>query len=160
MIIYKITNLINNKLYIGKTSKTIEKRFNEHCTAKIKNKSAIRSAINKYGFENFKIDIIEICEQDISNDRERYYIKFFNSIKDGYNLTDGGDGASFGDMNVAKRPEVREKLKYIFYGKKHSDETKKKISDKLKGNKLSNETKKKYQMVVKDINHRKVKIQD
>lgn len=143
MIIYKIINLVNNKIYIGKTSKTLEKRFYEHCFQHMKNKTVLRKAVDKYGTDSFKIELIEECSEDGSNEKEIYYINFYNSIKNGYNSTVGGDGASFGEMNVSKRPEVREKLKYNFLGKKHTEETKRKISNKLKGTKLSDETKRK-----------------
>lgn len=142
MLIYKIINLVNDKVYIGKTTKTLEKRFYEHCY-QYKTKTKIKNAITKYGKDNFKIEEIECCDNSISNEREIFYINYYDSINNGYNLTTGGDGASLGDINVSKRPEVREKLKYSFLGKRHTDETKKKISEKLKGVKLKEETKKK-----------------
>lgn len=73
--IYKITNTINNKLYIGKTVNTIEKRFNQHKNESKTERSKKRPlyrAINKYGIENFEIEIIEECNYDILNEREIY----------------------------------------------------------------------------------------
>ena len=73
--IYKITNLINNKIYIGKTNRTIEERFKEHCNEYKKERSEKRplyNAMNKYGIENFKIEQIEECSLEESSDRESY----------------------------------------------------------------------------------------
>ena len=73
--IYKITNIINNKLYIGKTVSTIEKRFTEHIKqSKITQtqKRPLYNAINKYGIENFVIEIIEECDTREVNEREKY----------------------------------------------------------------------------------------
>ena len=99
--IYKITNLINNKIYIGKTSlPTIEERFKEHIHDSIKQRNEKRplyDAMNKYGIENFIIEEIEKVENDeIASEREKYWIKNFNSYigfqnSNGYNATLGGD---------------------------------------------------------------------
>lgn len=73
--IYKITNTINNKLYIGKTINTIEKRFAEHIKqSKIPQakKRPLYNAINKYGIENFTIEIVEECDIKEVNEREKY----------------------------------------------------------------------------------------
>lgn len=95
--IYKITNNINGKVYIGK-SKDPKKRFSQHCNGT----STISNAIRKYGVDNFTLEIVEeiVYETDDihfissnSNEREIYYIKLFNSFGDGgYNMTIGGDG--------------------------------------------------------------------
>ena len=84
MIVYKITNLINGKIYIGQTTRTIEERFEEHKYAK----SYIGKAIRKYGVENFKIGIIEQCQtKEELNERELYWISKCNSkAPNGYNL--------------------------------------------------------------------------
>ena len=93
--IYKITNTINNKLYIGKTVNTIEKRFNQHKNESKTERSKKRPlyrAINKYGIENFEIEIIEECNYDILNEREIYWINYYDTYNNGYNATLGGDG--------------------------------------------------------------------
>ncbi len=95
--IYKITNTINNKLYIGKTINTIEKRFAEHIKqSKITQakKRPLYNAINKYGIENFTIEIVEECDIKEVNEREKYWINYFNTYKYGYNATLGGDGTN------------------------------------------------------------------
>ena len=82
--IYKITNLFNNKCYIGQ-SVHIERRWIEHC--KPGAHSQIANAIKKFGKENFTFEIIEECEQEKLNDRELYWINFYNSIiPNGYNV--------------------------------------------------------------------------
>lgn len=99
--IYKIVNDINNKIYIGKTEYSIEKRFQEHINdskKKYKNRP-LYDAINKYGIKHFKIEQIEECQNQDLNKREKYWI---NELKtyvgfsncQGYNATLGGDGQS------------------------------------------------------------------
>ena len=77
--IYKITNDINNKIYIGKTTRDIDTRFWEHQKKNGNSKSAIRDAINKYGVNHFTIEKIEECPVDKLNERERYWIAFYNT---------------------------------------------------------------------------------
>lgn len=76
--IYKITNLINGKIYVGYTKKELKERFNEHCKPRSKGalKMPIVMAIKKYGIENFKIELLEESENDkyIHEEREKYWI--------------------------------------------------------------------------------------
>ena len=90
--IYKIVNDINNKVYIGKTEFSIEKRFKEHCrdSKKEHQNRPLYNAMNKYGIEHFKIELIEECNNP--EEREIYWIQHFDSYKNGYNATLGGDG--------------------------------------------------------------------
>lgn len=107
--IYKVTNKINKKVYIGQTSNSIKKRWVQHKSAarNAKNNSVVfYNAINKYGEDNFAIDIIyEVCCDtkdeliDELNDLEIYYISIYNSlIPNGYNLTSGGNNRSVRNM--------------------------------------------------------------
>lgn len=95
-LIYLITNLVNGKLYVGRTIKTLKKRWQEHITASRNPKYAINFAIAKYGPENFKIEVIEQgLDFHQMIEKEGFYIKYYNSIVDnGYNLvindTNGG----------------------------------------------------------------------
>lgn len=95
--IYCITNLINGKQYVGKTTTTIEKRFKEHCTDSKKERCELRplyTAMNKYGIENFEIKQLIECEISELDYYESYYIKELNTYgKTGYNATKGGDGS-------------------------------------------------------------------
>ena len=94
--IYCITNLINGKQYIGKTTNTIEERFKEHCKDFNKErceKRPLYNAMNKYGIKNFKIEEICKCDDNKLNSYEIYYIKKYNTYSKGYNATKGGDGS-------------------------------------------------------------------
>ena len=108
--IYKITNLINQKLYIGKTSlPSIQDRMYEHIrdSKKVRHeKRPLYDAMNKYGIENFKIEEIEQVENDdIASQREQYWIKklrTFVGFEDcvGYNATLGGDSRRLYDYSL------------------------------------------------------------
>lgn len=94
MIIYKIQNKITNKIYIGKTSKSLEIRWKNHlkCVNKKINR-CLYDSINKYGINNFIIE--ELCKatKENINDLEKFYINEYNSLyPNGYNMTNGGDG--------------------------------------------------------------------
>ena len=95
--IYKITNKINSKSYIGKTESTIEKRFQEHCQEAFKERSKERPlyrAMRKYGIDNFEISLIE--ETDDTEEREKYWIQKYGTYgSNGYNATLGGDGKAY-----------------------------------------------------------------
>ena len=95
--IYKITNLINNKIYIGQTVNSINFRWRDHKNTAFNKNSPeytwpIHAAIRKYGIENFNIEEIEFCNNKILNDREIYWINYYNSYDQGYNATLGGLG--------------------------------------------------------------------
>lgn len=101
--IYKITNDINAKVYIGKTLGSIKKRWKEHlrdCKMRKNEKRPLYAAMRKYGTEHFKIALIEECPEDIVSDREIYWIEYFGFFKSGYNATTGGDGKSYLDRNI------------------------------------------------------------
>ena len=87
--IYKITNLCNGKIYIGQ-SVDIQRRWRDHknCTSDY----ALYRAFRKYGLENFQFDVIEECNVDQLNEREKYWINYYDSFFHGYNETLGGDG--------------------------------------------------------------------
>ena len=95
--IYKITNLINQHSYIGKTEAlNPEDRWKEHLHEATKGRSwhrAIYRAIRKYGKENFSFEVIE--ETSNPEEREKYYIQYYDTYNNGYNETMGGDGASY-----------------------------------------------------------------
>ena len=96
--IYKIYNDINEKLYIGKTTKTIEDRWQEHIYSALYREDKnfqLYNAIKKYGPEHFHIIQIEECPTNLLNDREVFWIQFYDSYNNGYNMTEGGDGTVF-----------------------------------------------------------------
>lgn len=99
--IYQIINDINQKIYVGKTEFSIEKRFKEHCQDAFKERNEKRplySAMRKYGIEHFHIELIE--ETDNANEREVYWIEKLGSFKWGYNATMGGDGKKYLDYDL------------------------------------------------------------
>lgn len=103
--IYKITNTINSKSYIGQTIQNVRERFYQHCATKCSkavSNMAIHRAIKKYGKSNFTVEVIEEIDSANLNDRERYWIKYYNSYNNGYNSTKGGqDGCKpFKDLDV------------------------------------------------------------
>ena len=104
MIIYKTTNKVNSKCYVGKDSHNDPDYLGSGVY--------LSKAINKYGRENFVKETIDSAEtSEEINKKEKRWIKFYNSVvPSGYNLTEGGDGFSTGELNVAKRPEIREKI--------------------------------------------------
>lgn len=96
--IYKITNKINNKCYIGKTELTPEIRWKRHLNTWRKGKDRpLYRAFNKYGIENFSIETLEENDDNLLPEREIYYIEKFDTYKNGYNATKGGDGKSYLD---------------------------------------------------------------
>ena len=92
-IIYKITNTVNGKVYIGKTLESIEKRWKEHQKDSLRfTDRPLYRAMNKYGIEKFVIETIEEPEVELLSQRECYWIEYYNSYHFGYNATLGGDG--------------------------------------------------------------------
>lgn len=103
--IYKITNTINGKSYIGQTIQNVKERFYQHCATKCSKAvldMAIHRAIKKYGKSNFTVEVIEEVDSTNLNDRERYWIKYYDSYNNGYNSTKGGqDGCKpFKDLDA------------------------------------------------------------
>lgn len=99
--IYKITNDINEKIYIGKTYNSIEKRWKEHCKDAFKisiENRPLYKAIQKYGIEHFNISLIE--ETSNPEERERFWIEYYGSFYNGYNATLGGDGRPYIDYDL------------------------------------------------------------
>lgn len=124
MLIYKITNTVNGKIYVGQTVRTLEERKWQHInTAKHGHKNHLYNAMRKYGIENFKFE--KICDVDNIEDLnilERYYIAKYNCIKDGYNMVDGGNN------NVMFLDDVKKK----HAERMRSKETRFKISQSMK----------------------------
>lgn len=134
--IYKTINLINGKIYVGQSFKDNDKYIGSG--------KLLKKAIRKYGIKNFRKEIIEKCIPDkkVLDEREKYWISYYNSTnkKIGYNIALGGQ---YGWMSGLKHSEsTKEKMrrkrtgdKNAFYGKKHTSESKEKISQSLKKSK-------------------------
>lgn len=130
MYVYKTTNLLNNKIYIGK--RVYRKKDDDWYLG---SGVYLNRAIKKYGRDNFKKEIIEWCDNKTHLcEREIYWISYFNSTdhKIGYNLSLGGDGGNVGEEAYIK---IANKLR----GKKKSKEFGEKISKALKGKPKSKE---------------------
>ena len=98
--IYQIINKVNGKRYIGKTVNTIQKRWNSHKRDYTKESCTNRplyTAMNKYGIKSFEISQIEECSYQELNERERYWIEFYGTFKNGYNATLCDDGTQYAD---------------------------------------------------------------
>lgn len=109
--IYKITSKHNGKVYIGQ-SNDIYRRWKSHWKQVAKgDKDYIHNAMRKYGKENFEYEIIERCNQDVINEREIYWIEYFDSYKNGYNLTTGGEGVKGKKYSLEEKENMREYAK-------------------------------------------------
>lgn len=124
MLIYKVTNNLNGKMYIGQTRRTLRARKLQHIRdAKKGSKVQFHRALVKYGVDNFTWETL--CYTDNKkelNELETYYIEKYDSINKGYNMIDGGDN------NIMDVPEVKEKHKL----RMQSYETRRKISETMK----------------------------
>ena len=116
--IYKITNLINGKCYIGQ-SINIEKRWKDHqIVATNPNDNGynypLYKAIRKYGQENFSWEVIEECDQNLLDEREVFWISYYDSYNNGYNQTLGGNNipseARWSKLSKDQVKEIKEKL--------------------------------------------------
>ena len=135
MFVYKVTNRVNGKVYIGQTTRTIAIRWKQHCNPANDQCLALHRAINKYGKENFTVEQIDVAsDSEELNKKEQYWIAHYDSIAPkGYNMTTGG-----GQGEIAE--ETRYRLGNANRGKHLSEETKKKMSEARKGFKMSPES--------------------
>ena len=128
--IYKITNKVNNKSYIGQTINSIEHRWRQHLAeVRTRPKFPFHTAVLKYSENNFTIEELFVCaNQEELNLKERYYTDYFNAWvgKMGYVCK-----AGFGRGSVSL--ETKQKMGNSQIGRKHSEESKKKISESHKG---------------------------
>ena len=126
--IYKITNIINNKIYIGQTSNSIEQRFKSHIREAKQGEEGCRylnNAIRKYGADNFIVEELEECIDALLSEKEKHWIEKLSShysTGKGYNISYGGEGTlkitdkqildlwdeGFSAHEIAKRLKVKD----------------------------------------------------
>jgi group I intron endonuclease len=153
--IYKVTNTLNGKIYVGQTWQTLHRRWISHCSER-KNIQGecvkLARAIKKYGKSSFKMEILTVAHtQNVANFWECYFINQYHSILNGYNIREGG---SRGKLSIS----TRNKMSQSRIGKRASEATKLKmrtarlgkkfinISKSLTGKKRSEETKNKIRV--------------
>jgi group I intron endonuclease len=99
--VYTITNIINNKVYVGATTKSPDIRFREHCKdARRFPHRPLYMDINRYGKENFKVAILEQCDEEVLHTREQHWIQTLQSFQCGYNATLGGAGKALANQDI------------------------------------------------------------
>jgi group I intron endonuclease len=94
MLIYKVTNKLNGKIYIGKTKQTLSKRKSAHYKRVMENSPTnFHNALRLYSKDNFIWEILIECDDSIKlNEYEIHFINEYDTYKNGYNMTEGGDG--------------------------------------------------------------------
>lgn len=140
---YKITNNINQKLYIGKTScQDPRQRWYRHVNVAKYGPARLQfhlhNAIQKHGPQNFSFEILESHDSEsLAFEREKFYIEKYNTFYgEGYNLSEGGDGPSGRKHSAATKQKLRDAMlgRYEgadnpFWGKTHSEDVRKKLSE-------------------------------
>jgi group I intron endonuclease len=151
MFIYKVINLINDKCYIGQTQNTVEERWKEHIYDSQFKDFKFYRAIRKYGSENFKVEVLEeVSTTQELNEREKFWIQYYDSYKNGYNSTLGGED---NPMNYQENRDKVGKSKIgnkNWLGKVHTEETKQKMSEIAKGRKMLDVSKNKLSQTRKE----------
>lgn len=141
MYIYKVTNLINGKVYIGQCARDVKRSMSYYGSGKL-----IRLAIEKYGIESFEKTVLEECSSKEELDmKEREYIQKYNSVEHGYNISLGGNGGNLGPIvnekisQTVKSQWESGKYDHVVFpalsGKRHTEETKQKLSIAQQGDK-------------------------
>ncbi len=132
-VIYKVTNLINGKIYIGQTTHSVDSRFADYSKSKY---SIIGKAIKKYKPESFKKEIICRCNSiEEMNHREAYYIRLFKTLAPlGYNLDSGGRNKKLHTLTKQKLSKQARGRPSAFKGKKSTEKTRRTISEKNRFN--------------------------
>lgn len=125
MWIYKITNIQNNKVYIGQSIRPIEQRFKRHINDAINNKldTHFARAIRKYGKDSFRIETIDTAQtQEELNQKEQYWIQQYDSVNNGYNETDAISkcgGNTYKSKTNEEMSKIKEKIRQTKLGAKN-----------------------------------------
>lgn len=148
--IYKITNLMNNKVYIGQSTNIYKRWYDEKRLTSI-NKH-LKNAFTKYGIDNFSFEILEECSEDELNIKEKEYIERFTSFdrECGYNKTTGGD-TNFRQKTHTVSKETRAKISNSKKGIMFSEEHKKNLSIARNKRVITEQQKQKLSSSLKEI---------
>jgi len=133
--IYKITNP-NGKVYIGQ-SVDIEKRKKSYKKLKCKGQHAILNSLQKYGFENHFFEVIEECEIDVLDQRERYWQDYYKVLTEGLNCKLTSTATQKQQLSIEVRQKISQNKKGVTFSEKH----KKALSESRQGVPRSEETK-------------------
>lgn len=121
--IYTITNVINNKIYIGSSSYNVDRRLIVHKRLLRQGKhenSYLQASYDKYGVENFKFEVLELCEKNKCIEREQYWMDFYKSYKRdiGFNINEKANSR----LNSKHSEETKQKMREAKLGKKLTEE--------------------------------------
>ena len=131
--IYKITSP-SGKVYIGQTL-DLKKRERSYTTSNCKQQPKIFNSIQKYGWEEHSFEVIEeVLDREVLNEREKYWIEYFNSMNEGLNCTGGADSKLISSETIEKIRQSKLGKPSPNKGKKLSEEQKKRVSERLMGN--------------------------
>lgn len=136
--IYRITNLLNGKSYIGKTGMNFGDRWDCHraqLNGGYHDNPHLQHAWNKYGADSFEFCVVqEVADVELLNGLERKYIAQYREAGKSYNILDGGDGGFLLGTHLSEeeKRKIGEKNRVNMTGKKHSQETKAKMSESQK----------------------------
>lgn len=160
MYIYKITNVVNGKVYIGQSMRDIRQRFVRHINDSLNGKldTHFARAIRKYGKDNFNIELIDTAEtQDDLNRKEQYWIRYYDSVRTGYNETDAiykCGGNTYMSKNDYEMRGISEKIRLSKLGARNPHSKKIKCRSELTGEELIFDTVKDCQDYFGEPNHR------
>jgi group I intron endonuclease len=133
--IYAIVNDKNGKIYVGQTKRGYLKRFAEHLS---KNETCplMKKAVEKYGADAFHVELFDIAyDRTTANEKEKMWIRLLqtSNAENGYNLSLGGEIGHFNEAVIERMKAERIGAGNSFYGKHHTSEARKRMSDKKKG---------------------------
>lgn len=158
--IYKITNLVNNKMYIGQSARGVAERFHRHICDAMNGKldTHFARAIRKYGPENFTVDVIDTVDnQEELNQQEQYWIRAYDSIHHGYNETDAiykSGGNTYMSKTESEMLAIGARIRETKLGSKNPHSRKIKCRNEITGEELFFDTVKECQEYFGETRHR------
>lgn len=159
MFIYKITNIKNNKVYIGQTIRPVEERWKRHQNDALNNiiDTHFARAIRYYEPQNFTVEVIDTASnQKELTAKEQYWISWYDSVKTGYNETDATykcGGNTYKGKTDEEMKQIKEKLRESKLGKKNPNAKKVKCRNIITKEEYHFDTQKQMQDFFKETNH-------